>query len=145
MKRKYTKCRFCHRAVPVEKLCYRVCLECQPTWKARVDGVKRLRRALRQAYRLLVETRDEEYACEICGFWPEEGQRRLRVDYDHQSKKVRGLLCARCDHLLARFEGRRARVERLSAYLTRKPTFVLDLESGRAMRIETTSPPSAAG
>ena len=52
---------------------------------------------------------DAEYArllerqgggCAICGNPPKEGGRRLHVDHNHRTNRVRGLLCFRCNRAL---------------------------------------------
>lgn len=35
--------------------------------------------------------------CAICGYVPKEGQRRLAVDHNHYTNKIRELLCQRCN------------------------------------------------
>lgn len=41
--------------------------------------------------------------CAICGMTPSENGRRLFVDHDHNTGKVRGLLCSKCNSGLAMF------------------------------------------
>src|SRR5438445_13373307 len=45
---------------------------------------------------------DQWQSCAIC-FQRQKNQRRLHVDHDHHSKKVRGLLCTRCNTALGGF------------------------------------------
>jgi len=47
-------------------------------------------------YALLLEAQDG--GCAICGAKPKT--RRLHVDHDHATGKVRGLLCHRCNRVL---------------------------------------------
>lgn len=53
--------------------------------------------------------------CKICGKTNDSGK-RLHVDHDHQTGKVRGLLCFRCNHRLGVLENREW-VEAALAYL----------------------------
>lgn len=48
-------------------------------------------------YKLLSE--QQHNMCAICGH-PNQGSRPLCVDHDHNTGKVRGLLCHRCNRLL---------------------------------------------
>lgn len=41
--------------------------------------------------------------CGICGGTNPDG-RRLHVDHDHKTGKVRGLLCINCNYLIGRME-----------------------------------------
>lgn len=47
--------------------------------------------------------RDQGGVCAICRKPPKVGGRRLHIDHDHKTGKVRGLLCARCNRGLAWF------------------------------------------
>lgn len=51
-----------------------------------------------EEYDALLEKQDNH--CEICPRTPEENGRRLCVDHDHKTGKVRGLLCTPCNTLL---------------------------------------------
>jgi hypothetical protein len=51
--------------------------------------------------------------CQICADAP----RRLHVDHDHTSGRVRGLLCPRCNHLVGALEANRTLLAATEAYL----------------------------
>jgi hypothetical protein len=53
--------------------------------------------------------------CAICGTPPKKN--RLAVDHCHKTKKVRGLLCFRCNYGLNWFQDNPERFTRASAYL----------------------------
>jgi len=60
---------------------------------------------LKHKYGITVEDYDEmlesqDNGCAICGKTPEENGRRLHVDHDHRTGKVRGLLCHACNMLI---------------------------------------------
>ena len=38
--------------------------------------------------------------CRICGKDWQEGQERLCIDHDHNTQKIRGILCKHCNHIL---------------------------------------------
>lgn len=48
--------------------------------------------------------------CKICGNKPSRGP--LHVDHNHESGRVRGLLCTSCNRILGWFEGRRVNILR---------------------------------
>lgn len=56
----------------------------------------RFRRAARKRYDELAAIRGE--VCWICGNGP--GSRRLHIDHDHKTLRVRGLACFRCNRAL---------------------------------------------
>jgi Recombination endonuclease VII len=45
---------------------------------------------------------EQNGGCAICHRVPQAGERRLAVDHDHVTKKVRGLLCAFCNIMIGR-------------------------------------------
>ena len=56
--------------------------------------------------------------CAICGeSRPEE--RTLHLDHDHETGKIRGLLCFRCNNALGDFEEQYALFQRAADYLDR--------------------------
>ena len=91
---------------------------------------KRLERNLRQSYGIDFEEYDrmleeQNGVCAICGN-PErcihDGKpRRLAVDHNHFTGKVRGLLCYRCNNRLGALENRDF-VEKATEYLKRHET-----------------------
>lgn len=42
--------------------------------------------------------------CQICGVAEEEHGKRLHVDHNHKTGKVRGLLCSRCNTAIGKFK-----------------------------------------
>lgn len=58
--------------------------------------------------------------CALC-LLPPETKRRLAVDHDHITGKVRGLLCTKCNSALERFDSVPEFFQRASAYLNSPP------------------------
>jgi len=48
--------------------------------------------------------KDQEYVCKICGTDKLGGQGRFKVDHDHITGKIRGLLCNLCNRGLGYFK-----------------------------------------
>jgi len=46
----------------------------------------------------------QDYSCAICGTEAESLQRQLSVDHNHQTNKIRGLLCTHCNVGLGYFK-----------------------------------------
>ena len=58
--------------------------------------------------------------CAICGAIPPFGKyKRLVVDHDHETGKVRGLLCPRCNAGLGFLEFINKHIEQMEAYFKR--------------------------
>lgn len=58
----------------------------------------------------------QDNRCAICGARPSE-RRRLDVDHDHESGRIRGLLCPRCNLALGQIGHDPARARALADYL----------------------------
>lgn len=72
-------------------------------------------------YGLTPERYDEIVAiqgglCAICLKPP--GKRRLQVDHDHKTGRVRGLVCFRCNYGMGWFQEDLERLKRIESYLT---------------------------
>lgn len=80
--------------------------------------------AMRRAYGLepsdfaaLVEA--QKGRCAICGGHPNGPGNRLHVDHCHDSKRVRGLLCAKCNTAIGLLDDDPARADAVASYLRR--------------------------
>jgi hypothetical protein len=65
--------------------------------KKDVELQKRYGISLAEYEQLLAE---QGGGCKLCGITPEEEGCALAVDHDHATKRVRGLLCSRCNSLV---------------------------------------------
>lgn len=54
-----------------------------------------------EAYQQMVE--QQGGVCKICGRPPSDRWKRLHVDHDHSTGKVRGLLCHKCNTAMGNF------------------------------------------
>ncbi len=55
-----------------------------------------------EQYNILLESQNER--CGLCGKHQSRFKNRLAVDHDHQTNRVRGLLCVECNILLGHLE-----------------------------------------
>jgi hypothetical protein len=78
-----------------------------------------------ETYVLLFEK--QKGRCAICGRSQKDFKRRLAVDHDHETGKIRGLLCVGCNNLVGHYEKLKDEVD---YYLTKakhcaiKPKFL---------------------
>lgn len=64
---------------------------------------------------------DEQHGvCAICGRLPREDI-SFHVDHDHETGRIRGLLCFKCNNALGDFEDQPEWLDQAAAYLTRDP------------------------
>jgi hypothetical protein len=84
-----------------------VCNECRSLQKAGWD----FELSVAEVRRLLAKRQ----TCEICGKRPVNG--RLRIDHDHHTKKVRGVLCSNCNVGLGMFDDDPELLEQAAEYI----------------------------
>lgn len=83
---------------------------CQRRYRRTEKGKALSRRAkLKHYYQLTVSVynkmfKQQKGCCAICGRHQSELLRRLDIDHDHKTGKIRGLLCTGCNRNLGRFE-----------------------------------------
>lgn len=61
--------------------------------------------------------KEQDYRCAICRTHISELRKRLAVDHVHGTKKIRGLLCHRCNPALGLFQENPELLKRATAYL----------------------------
>jgi hypothetical protein len=62
---------------------------------------------------------DQDNACAICGITAEEIGKKLIVDHNHETLKVRGLLCWRCNSGLGFFKDNQSHLAMAIEYLVK--------------------------
>jgi len=87
------------------------------------ENLKRRDRNLRQLYGVAPEEYEsmlsaQSGGCAVCGE-TNKNRRRLYVDHDHETGKVRGLLCHRCNRVLGSVNDSPELLRRLIDYLKR--------------------------
>ena len=78
--------------------------------------------ALKRKYGISLQEYDELLrsqggVCAICG--GTDGDKRMAVDHDHASGKVRGILCQRCNRALGLFKDDKVKLRKAISYLSR--------------------------
>lgn len=77
---------------------------------------------LKKLYGLSVSEYEEMYneaggCCQVCGVKESELNRRLAVDHCHNTGKVRGLLCGKCNTALGQLDDDLDKISSLYSYL----------------------------
>lgn len=80
--------------------------------KRHAQNIKQFGMSKEQYSQLFVS---QKTVCAIC--WRPSYKKRLAVDHDHQTKKVRGLLCDFCNRGLGMFRDEVSLLERAAKYL----------------------------
>lgn len=97
---------------------------CTPCWKSKYHSPEYIREsALRRLYGISLKDYDELLAsqnghCAICPALPDTQRHGvLHVDHDHETQRVRGLLCDNCNNGLGRFQDNPNLLVNAAAYL----------------------------
>lgn len=92
--------------------------------RATVDKDKRRDYDLNRHYGINHETylemlAEQNGSCKICGCTEEEHGKRLHVDHNHKTGKVRGLLCSRCNTAIGKFKEDPEIIQKAIEYIER--------------------------
>jgi len=84
-------------------------LEDKPVVKQKPDARSEKDRWLKFKYNITIEDwedmlQEQNHQCAICGVHQSQVKRVFHTDHDHETGKVRGLLCADCNHGLGKFK-----------------------------------------
>ena len=114
------QCRKCLRVLSLDNFRFenisenkrhKICRTCRQIHR------KVIRNANREEYETLLQ--DQNSTCAICGITAEEIGKRLIVDHNHETLKVRGLLCWRCNSGLGFFKDNQAHLAMAIEYLVK--------------------------
>lgn len=111
-------------------MCKACSLEQSNEWRARHhDKAKEIQRRSALRRRLLSHglelaqfeamVENTQGRCEICGRAPTGAKRELSIDHDHQTGRVRGLLCDSCNMAIGLLSDDPDRAIQVAAYLRR--------------------------
>jgi len=90
------------------------CKECKSLGNFEWDLWKNYKIRLLE-YKRLYDAQKGKCAC--CGIHEEGFERKLHVDHDHKTGKIRGLLCTQCNPGLGYFQDSIERLEKAITYL----------------------------
>lgn len=83
--------------------------------KARAYSLKRLYGITPEQYMELLAK--QEHRCAVCQKHEDEFTRKLAVDHDHKTNRIRGLLCNYCNHRLVGRHTDGDLIQRVADYL----------------------------
>lgn len=116
-------CKYCRHIYDSKRLGRKV-LEKEDYWH-RMDEDREERGYIKQAMRLyqvpmdtILELRKIEH-CNICGKSTEEAGKRLCIDHEHSTNKIRGVLCNHCNSGLGHFLDSTEFLEKAIHYLNK--------------------------
>jgi DNA-directed RNA polymerase subunit RPC12/RpoP len=80
---------------------------------------------------LLMMKEDQDYKCAICGIHEENTTKRLAVDHDHKTNRVRGYLCNNCNRGIGLLKDDVEVMQKAIDYLERHSFSVWGVTGGR--------------
>lgn len=98
------------------------CKRCKNSYTSKESHqLSSLKNHLKTKYDMTIEEyenmlNDQGFVCKICGDFPEEGK-RLHVDHNHETGKVRALLCSHCNSAIAFAKEDPKRLHAMEKYL----------------------------
>lgn len=117
------KCNKCRKTKPISEFgkdkyqkdgLFWCCKSCRIAPRRKIDLYRRYGISLRQYEKLLEK---QSGVCAICGRHQAEFKNSLDVDHNHETGKVRGLLCPSCNRGLGNFKDNRGILIKAVQYL----------------------------
>lgn len=114
------ECRKCNISKPINSFRFenvqknkrhKICNSCRNIHR------KVTRNANRKDYKAMLE--EQNSSCAICGITAEEDGKKLVVDHNHETLRVRGLLCWRCNSGLGFFKDNQIHLAMAIEYLVK--------------------------
>ena len=110
-------CPECHRELPRSAFYNKdhVCKKCRPSYQRKTGSAMKYKYGItRKQFDFMLKAQD--YKCAICG--KEITDQEPHIDHDHNTGKVRGLLCGKCNTALGLFGDDPSLLNKAVQYLT---------------------------